>query len=399
MGGVVLRIEREFSLDDFERSLDVVNRGEFVLQLPHVIKTNAVGAEVALLQLIISWARKDPEQALLRLYSKTDDGERQAAFAQTPFGLAALVMARRVQSVSGDNIDRYKILLMARSYVVAMAERPLSVLREYNKSTLAFLCIDNAREYRRPARFYIPGTDKVRQRSDFTSLIRSCAALLPASRRIMRHDIFDSAGSLLYEAFQNTHDHAQTDEIGNVLRHSVRGLLLNFQYVRIDGLVQAAGDSAPLQTYYREWQPDIDTARHAQFLEIAVFDSGPGMARRWLATQTELAARLPRGGYLDEEYRAVTQCLHKGSTTKSGSTSGNGLFRIMHVIKRMGGVIRIRTGSLSLVKAFSGTSAPLTDDDLDLEDLRNGIARIEKRAWSEGTAISVLLPINRAVEH
>lgn len=395
----MLRIERDFSLDQVERALQAVVQGETALQLPHSIKTNAAGTEVALLQLIISWARRAPEHSTLRLHSKADDVRGQESFARTPFGLTALTMARVVQSQSGDELDRYGLLLMARDYVVAMAEKPLAVLREYDKSTFPFLCIDNAREYRRPKRFYIPGTDRVRERPDFASLIKSCASLLPVHRKLRHPEIFEAAASLLYEAFQNTHDHAQTDYRGNILRRSVRGLLLNFQYVRLDALAQAGGASAPLQSYYRNWRPDIASAQHAQFLEIAIFDSGPGLARRWLKAEPALAGRLPEGNAIEDEYRAVIQCLHKGATTKAGSTSGYGLFRIMHVVKRMGGLVRIRTGNLSLVKTFDGRDAPLTSEDLQLEDLERGGYDIARRAWAEGTSLSVLLPTNRAVGH
>ncbi len=396
-GAALLRITRDFSLDKLERGLEAIAAGEGTLQLPHWITANAAGTETALLQLIITWARGAANDATLRLYSKFDDEEGQRAFAQTAFGLTALNMASAVEDQSGQQLDRYLLLTLARDYVIAMAEKPIAALREFNKASLSFLCVDNARNYRRPARLYVPSTDRVRDRSDFASLVKACASQLPGTQRLGGREILEAAASLLVEAFQNTHDHAQTDFRGDVLRRSVRGVIISFRFVRLEALGHAGGASALLQGYYAGWKPSVPTAKHAQFLELGIFDSGPGLARRWLSYNESLAQSIPGGNHLSDEYDAVVGCLEKGASTKSGSTSGNGLYRIMQVVKRTGGFIRIRTGNLSLVKPFDDSGASLAPDDLRLLDLMTGTQTLERRAWSEGTTISVLLPTNRAI--
>lgn len=393
----LLRIRRDCSLDDTEQGLEAVARGETDLQLPHSLKANAAGAELALVQLIITWARRAGPASRLRLHSASTDEGLQRAFARTLFGLAGLNLAQSVEDRSGDTLDRFALLTLAREFVVTMAERPVTELREFDKSAIPFVCIDNARNYRRPARLYVRGTDRVRDRADFASLVKSCAQLLPLSRRAGLGTILDAAASLLFEAFHNTHDHAQTDFRGDVLRRSIRGLIVGFQYVRLDALGAAGGDSPPLKAYYDAWQPSVPTAQHAQFLELGVFDSGPGLARRWLAAEPDLAERLPEGNDLQIEYSAVTSCLAKGATTKRDNTSGNGLFRIMQVVKRTGGFIRVRTGNMSLIRCFNGDSRQLTPGDLSLVDLTEPTGNPRRRAWAEGTTISVLLPMNRAL--
>jgi hypothetical protein len=393
----LLRIRRDFSLDELEQGLEAIARGETELQLPHSLKANAAGAELALVQLIITWARRAGLASRLRLHSSSTDEALQRTFARTVFGLVALNLAQSVEDRSGEELDRFALLTLAREFVITMAERPVVALREFDKSATPFVCIDNARNYRRPARLYVRGTDRVRDRADFSSLVKSCAQLLPLSRRAELGTILDAAASLLFEAFLNTHDHAQTDHRGEVLRRSVRGFVIGFQYVRIDALANAGGQSPPLNDYYLAWRPRISTAQYAQFLELGVFDSGPGLARRWLSSDRELAERLPQGGDLEAEYRAVMSCLAKGATTKRDHTSGNGLFRIMQVVKRTGGFIRVRTGNMSLIRCFDDSASPLTPDDLRLVDLTEPTGEPRRRAWAEGTTISVLLPMNRAM--
>jgi hypothetical protein len=361
------------------------------------LKTNAAGAELALIQLIITWARTAGGDSRLRLHSASTDEAMQRAFAHTLFGLVALNLGQSAADRSGGKLDRFALLTLARDFVVTMAERPVEALREFDKSAMPFVCIDNARNYRRPARLYVPGTDRVRDRADFASLVKSCAQLLPLNRRVELGSILDAAASLLFEAFHNTHDHAQTDHRGDVLRRSVRGFVVGFQYVRLDAITVAGGQSPPLQAYYGAWRPRVPSAQYAQFLELGVFDSGPGLARRWLSADRALAERLPQGHDLVAEYHAVISCLAKGATTKRDHTSGNGLFRIMQVVKRTGGFVRVRTGNMSLIRCFDDSATPLEPDDLRLVDLTEKNGDPSRRAWAEGTTLSVLLPINRAM--
>jgi hypothetical protein len=70
----------------------------------------------------------------------------------------------------------------------------------------------------------------------------------------------------------------------------------------------------------------------------------------------------------------------------------------MGVVKRSGGFVRIRTGRLSLVKAFNGQdSNRITESDLVMDDMVNGGRPMETRAWADGTVITAMLPLNRAV--
>ncbi len=393
----MLRINRDFSLDDLEQALETVAHGEHVLQLPHSLKANAAGLETALIQLIVTWARKAGQRSVLRLYSGAGDEAGQRAFAETVFGLTALNLAHTVQSRSGEELERFSLLALAREYVIAMAERPVGALREFDKASIPFVCIDNARNYRRPARLYKRGTDRVRDRSDFSSLVSSCARQLPISRRQGLNAILEPAASLLFEAFHNTHDHAQTDYRGDVLRRSVRGFSVSFRYVRLDVLPGMGGANTALAEYFEDWRPSTAGAKHAQFLELGIFDSGPGLARRWLSHHQELARCLPNGDDLAVEYRAILDCFEKGATTKASGTSGNGLFRIMQVVKRTGGFMRLRSGSLSLLKSFGDSGTALLPEDLLLVDLATGTVQLQRKPWAEGTTISVLLPMNRAM--
>lgn len=395
----MLGITKDFSLDEFEAGLARIATGEAELQIPNHVKASAVGSLAALIQLIITWASRTGERGLLRLYARTIDDPALASFARTPFGVVAINMSKNLSLVGGESIERRDALLKARDYVLTMHAGALGDLRKIDKSAIPIICIDNAREYRRPIRLYIPETSHVRDRKDFESFIASCLETLrPSLHARDRVGDLGAIAGLVQEAFQNTDDHAQTDFHEIRLRRSARGILVGYRYVPTDQLQMMAGAHEPLRDHFARWQPR-NAARHAQFVEVSIFDSGPGLAQNWLAKTVGLDRGLVEDEVsLETEYTAVGDCLRKGGTTKSSVTVGNGLFRIISVVKRKGGFIRIRTGRLSLVKAFDGLDRGRpTQDDLAMEDMTRGGRPSEPSAWAEGTVITAMLPLNREV--
>nr|WP_025829303.1 hypothetical protein [Acetobacter persici] len=279
-----------------------------------------------------------------------------------------------------------------------MHDGEIDPLREINKSALAILCIDNAKNLRRPAFLYDQQTGKVRSRTDFEDLIQAAydTLLLTRGRLDLKQHIQPMA-SLLYEAFLNTHEHAQTDFFGNRYRRSTRGIIFAHQSVEIERLVDMAGHNIQMQEYFSKWRPNHHGAKYAHFAEISIFDSGPGLADRWLGSRAEISRSIQYDPIdVSDEYSAVLACLQKGNTTKNSSTRGNGLFRIMQVVKRSGGLIRIRSGRLALMKAFNLEKyTDLERLDFEIEDMKKGGIPDYPLSWAAGTAISVMIPLNR----
>lgn len=400
VGSQMLTIDKDFSLDDFENGLSRVadNENKLELRLPNHVNASAVGSLAALIQLIITWAAHEKENACLRIYAKGADDAAFQNFANTPFGLVALNMASEVTLSGREGIGRRDALLKAKNYVLAMHGGALDELRKFDKSVIPIICVDNAQEYRRPMRLYLPGSVDVRSARDFAALIKSCLMTLRPNMGEVGRFQFGDIAALVQEAFKNTDDHAQTDFRKMRLRRSNRGILVGYRYLPVDKLADMAGAHKPLQTYFADWIPR-DEAQHAQFVEVSVFDSGPGLAQNWLAKTQGLEMGIIADGIsLEDEYRAVSACLRKGGTTKSDHTSGMGLFRIINVAKRMGGFVRIRSGRLSLIKAFDGSvKEPPTEEDLTMEDMVAGGRPNRALAWAEGAVVTAMLPLNREV--
>lgn len=391
----MLKIETEMTIDDFETGLRDILRGEPLLSLPTRINANAVGSSASLIQLIVTWARSAPGSAALRLHATNPASAALRTFARTPWGLTALNMANRIQLVSGQPIERREALLPARSFVEAMHNGLLEELRSINKTTIPVMCLDNA-ELRRPRRLYDQGTGKVLDRTAFEDLAAASLRELRSQKDcLVTSEFLQAVGSLLHEAFQNTDEHAQADFLGNHYRRSVRGILFSYQYVKLSKFQEMAGTSAPLLDYFQAWKPAHEDAKHGQFFEISIFDSGSGLAQNWLGKRGEIERSIVESPIpIAREYAAVLECLRKGGTTKLRDTRGNGLYRVMQAVKRAGGFIRIRSGRLSLIKAFAlEVGSRPSPDDTQVVDMRTGGVPERQLAWADGTVITVMLPM------
>ncbi|PVM90872.1 hypothetical protein DDF62_08685 [Caulobacter radicis] len=396
----MVSIKQDFNLRDFEDSLSEIADQDPNLRLPNKIKAEVLGGVAALAQLIVTWSRATGADGELQVYARELDEKAFSNFAHTVTGLVALNMAHKIRSAYGDKVfERGAALERSRPFVEAMHAKSLSNLREYSKTTIPLLCIDNARALRLPGRLY-KDPENVRERAEFEDLLRACYDVVGPDHHVrIGGKLMESAARLVYEAFVNTHQHAQTNVRRDKLERSVRGVLVGYRSVLSDRLVDAAENHRPLQDYFRAWRPVDPRMRTAQFMDISIFDSGAGLAQTWLAGKNQLTQGIREEQVsLERELQAVYDCLKKGGTTKPGDTSGNGLFRIMEVVRRAGGFVRIRSGRLSLVKAFAYAAPPLDPDHITMEDAMDGGAPHKARSWAEGTTISVLLPLNRGAD-
>jgi hypothetical protein len=393
-------INQKFDLDRFEQALEQIAAGDTTLRLANHIKAEALGGVAALAQLIVTWARTARSDSELQVYAKTLNERAFENFAQSVTGLTALNFASRIRAVQGGAIfERSFSLQAAQPFVEAMHSKSIEELRNFSKTTIPLLCIDNARTLRRPTRLY-RDDDTVRDRSEFADLLTECFRVVGRDHYAQRGNwLMDAAARLVYEAFLNTHEHAQLDHRGDLLSRSVRGILVGYRAIDLNLLANTAGEHIPLRNHFSAWRPSHGQMQQAQFMDISVFDSGSGLAQTWLARKGSLDQGIRSDNVsLQTEFDAVTACLRKGGTTKPGDTSGNGLFRILEVVRRAGGYVRIRTGRLSLVKAFRHDAPPLELSDIQMEDAIAGGVPSEPRPWADGTTISVLLPLNRGAD-
>jgi len=190
-------------------------------------------------------------------------------------------------------------------------------------------------------------------------------------------------GSMLYEVFKNTDEHALLDIEGNRLDISIRAIKTNFHAVRTDTLSTIVNGFPPLARYCASLT-QLGHEERTQLFEISVLDSGPGFAATW------------RGqGYdrmdLQEEEEATRACFGSGSA-KRQDRFGEGLPHVLRLLNRQRGFLRLRTGRLSFFIDFTKqTEVDAPQDPLERIDSATGPGM----ALATGSLLSILIPLRR----
>ena len=123
--------------------------------------------------------------------------------------------------------------------------------------------------------------------------------------------------------------------------------------------------------------------KQTNLLEISTFDAGSGFA--------ETFRRKPIAGMThDEELEAVQTCFGKNQTSKGRSGFGQGLYRVLRLLKQKNGFLRLRTGRLSLWLDLAASQ--WNDADEKIPDL-NVWTTDEPLALARGTVVSIFVPL------
>lgn len=376
-----MQVESYYTIAEAERIIrEMEGRGtDTTLTIPTQSRFNVGGGEPAVLQAVLTWASTQESARIATYAHGTDDGQLDTLTGHLVGTCAALVCDyaedRQRRDVTADLED----LALSR-----LAGLQTSDPRHWSRGAqLEILCADDL-GWPTPATLYAtsePGK-RLLSRKEFDRV----ADLLVAKTV---PDYFPAAGDedlkpgladALYELFRNTEEYARTDERGNQVRRSIRGIHARKQAISKAGLERMVEASPALATYCSRLEPRRNR-RDIQLLEVSVFDTGPGYAPRWLKKPL---AEISRG----EELQAITTCFAKHSTRKDNSAAGMGLCTVVDILRRGNGFMRLRTGRQSLYA------------DLATEKERSYGEMPELHSWQEtqlapavGTLFTFILPL------
>jgi hypothetical protein len=411
----VFRIEGPQTIADVERELkELAAARPSHLLLPVRPKKWWFGGEAALIQLLVTWGRRDPEATLVTHIPEDQDPSIQLGhLLKRPFGLVGAWMARDVADlkltrplkVQANRTSEPVIDLMWRGRRDPGSAGQLSLWGEEdddrweapNVSAVGdrvFLaCIDHHPRWRIP-QFYFP-TGEVRHRDDFVALAEALArgATMTKGGTPVTGDVRRPLGSILHELFKNTHEWARTDARGATLLRSVRGVLAQGHSWAQEEVLEAAAGSIALGTYLGHPRLRSPEGRW-RFLELSIFDSGLGLARRWLSDKSGDEVHLD-DLRLEDEYAACMECFSRWRSSTWQSHKGVGLHEVMQTLSELGAFFRVRTGRLSLYRDFVDrpyTEAAPSGSQL-LADWSGQWASLLPHAPVEGVLYTMLIPI------
>jgi hypothetical protein len=386
-------VSKNITLQEIEDLLSEIIREEkshSSLRLPASIKfSGGLGIEITLIQLLITWARssKDNETELHTYIKASDSEEVLKKYCYSLFGICAFSIAPKITDEKHNLIARYEALMPAKAIIDSMDLSDYeSIIKRKNQKggtpDIYLLSISGAeKEYIKPLYsidYDFKGNRLVRSRVELSlevnKIIKSLGASSPKHKKYSQSfsdELSLDIGLLLHELYKNTEEHAKRDLKGNKYRRTISGIKFSFSTYSHDQIKQIVKD---------QWDDKyldyilLKFCSIIKIFEISVFDSGPGLARRWTSKDYDELT-------ISEEINAVQNCFKKWGTTKTGWGAGEGLFTVLKTLRNLEGFIRVRTGRKIFSKGFMDS-----EDELELSNQIRDLAPIE------GTSISIIIP-------
>ncbi|NKM70837.1 hypothetical protein [Rhizobium laguerreae] len=377
------RLAQTAAYDRLETVLRLVNERKSSLTVPNKWSFEArPGGSVSGAQLAVTWARRNQPDATFRMNGDVDPNLAAKTLLKRTYGLIAASFADRIIGRDG---SRDVTAAMLRLVSQRLNELYTGTFDEMiHGQSLPLISIDHLERDGPNPLLYHPRTGEVR--ADFQGLVKQALIRLVDRNRLRRDEInAELLASLFRELFSNTHLHARTDLDGSLYQRSARGIVFALRPVDIPHEAFAAGLTTLRE--YIESMERLAARPRVEFLEVSVFDSGPGLAAR------ALGAMIPDAMPISNEYALVHHCFLKSITTSADPAHGWGLPRVMLALKLAGGFMRLRTGRLSLCKWFPPgvTEANVTRDDLRFGDINGGEPKEHARV--AGAVFTILIPV------
>jgi hypothetical protein len=389
----ILRVQQSQSIVDVERLLaDLESATDVEILLNLQLRDWQFGGAASLIQLLSTWSKKNPRSRLVtHIQAKNRANTQLSNLCDTDHGLLALILAP-------DIVIADKTMSVASEAERFVENRLRNISR--NKWPLGperlLLCADHLNYYLPQFYYGFTGAPlpKLKPEGEFSAVLQSLVSQMVGVHyhaEPFSPEFTSSLGSIVYELFSNTHRWARDEWDRMPIERSVRGVRLETFRGNKDRLLSYVGKNPPLVEYISSL-PASPSPEHV-LLEVSVFDSGSGLAARWLGTE------ITNDISLEDERTAVVRCLQKHATSQPKSHHGLGLYLVMEQMNRVDGFIRVRTGRLCLFRDFFkhplGSIGRKIQDNIgyDLLDWTSGTKAPSRSAHVEGTLFSMLIPL------
>lgn len=391
----MLTLRKDFNFDEFEASLKVV-REEECLRLPSQFKHIGFwGLEVALIQLLVTWARSH-DKPTIKTYINDKDPEKWRTdqlddIGKRLFGISAFYLTNTVVTAQDSNIPRDVYASHCRDVLKKMYTCDIysakSVNETYPKSyfkvAAQFICLHDTKYEFQRSLYNGPSRSEAIGRKEFGAIIRSALGADKNFAGFINQNagLTNKLASLLYELFQNTNDHAYERLDGSSFGKNIRAISLKSHSDLIEkGGLSAMESQNDRFNCYLEYCKRLFTESNLKshrFLEISIVDGGLGLAQRFTGKPlTELS---------DEEEKQMTaQCFRAGLSSTELQSRGEGLNAVWRALCELDGFIRVRTGRLNFYQTFHDKKP------LDRPVFSNWSK--SQLAHAEGTAITIIIP-------
>jgi len=372
--------------------LTLVNTPKDVnLELPLQIDYRGFGILPKLLLVVFTWVRNKHGKLIIPI--SINDESLISEFAQSYFGYVVLLTAWKncdIENPTGESLKK-----SFRPYTSQFHDK-IDFLKSLPHDAILIPNFDHYSKSQGWSHwFYTLGHEFFDVPSSLNNTIYrvfECLSTNLKSKIINSNSgIIEDLQSILWELMRNTHEHAIKDHLNQVnLSPNTRGVYFRIQRSSKRNFIKAAKSHRGLSSYYENALQDGDNF----MLEVSVFDSGPGLVKRFLGAKWEDSFNIR------DDVNTIKQCLIKGQTsvvTSKGLSKGFGLDHVLKLLSKKNGFLKIRTGRACLYRDLiqSPYFGTLDLSKVVLNDWTNSSnSSYVNMNNTEGAMITMVYPIN-----
>lgn len=387
-------IKSKITNEYLENILEELKNGDIQtdLQLPLRVEYRGFGILPALFLILFTWMREKRGNVFLDINPTDKDVLKK--YAQSYIGymvLSTIWTKREVVNLEGNQLKKFFI-----PFTSQMHEKIDMLDNSLPNREILIPCFDHYSNLKGLSHwFYTSDFDFAEAPSHLEhSLFRIFEILGKINRNVLVHSIkesFDDLLRILWELLRNTNDHARKDYLNETqLSPNTRGLFIRMHQSSKNNFVDQA-DHDGIRSYYKRTLPD---GNNIFILEISVFDSGPGLVKRFLGKDWTGQV------LIDEDIVTIKKCLVKGQTSVKdleGINKGFGLDDVLNLLNKKKGFLKIRTGRVSLYRDLNHSPYKPTKNiqEVELFDWKKiNPQEFTEMPYTEGTAITLAYPLN-----
>jgi hypothetical protein len=326
--------------------------------------------------MVVTLARNHLQSGYLDIHPNTTETVAVQGVCSYSPGIAGVRLARGIQ-LGAHEVDRRNVLIAAAEKLSATDAGDFDQI--VHGRILDLICVSGSRfQYLRPL-FSADGV--VKESSEMRNIMEKLVGFVnKESNRKLPDSLVKSLGLFSTELIQNTQEHAVQDHVGKPYLAHIEGMMIGWTRLSHDLFSKDFSGNSVLKAYWdiesKETGAGVTSLR---VFEVSYFDSGPGLVSRFKGRQvTDMT--------LEEERESLLECLQHKSTSKPGGAAGEGLPLVLNELKQVGGLIRIRSGRLSVFNAF--TKKDPHRNIFDFENWSDALL-----APVEGAVVSILVPL------
>lgn len=375
----VLRIPQKLTSAHLDPLLEDLARSTEPLHLPAKIATTDPLALPVALQSVLTWSKFNAGGIVRTSFDFGDGDYAAAALQRNVVLLAGVLMASRVETLSGGDATS-AARQIARAALSAATTFPTRATGQAVGADRSVIAADHVAGLEYPAGLYRRvenrATHEVAHEIDGNARELYAREHVDADRRVdwplgwrvldmgggsrttqaYTRELFESEayqlGQVLFELMQNTHDHARSDDAGFSLRRSVRGIHVRAHAQTRGQLMSGAAAHRDLAEFFARLPESpgnsaLSDDDRLRVLSVSVFDSGPGLAARILWEQG-FRYNFSAG----DELRAMLIALRRSDAGSKSGLRGMGLTRVQRYLTKVGGYAMVRAGQYRLSRDF-----------------------------------------------